>query len=347
MNLKTAQALGLAVPPSLLVCDEMIEHGRRRFANLRRALFGAVWLVTLAFSTPSRSEMLVDENVRASMLAQADGRIAHVETSNNDIFITKIGSNLMMSFRLRGAEFTQSYVNLIDADDLQMAYTQVMTAAVAYAETPKQILMIGLGGGAIPTYLARFMPDATIATVEIDPGVIEAAKRYFGILETSRVRYLAADGRVFLNRSSARHDVILVDAYHGDSVPFHLLTKEFYTLVKQRLTPNGAAAFNVRLGTKLYAATLMTLKEVFPTIEIYPVNDYQVIVIASNSFRPDDETLSRNATALQERYRFRYALPQLVAKRLDPMLAVPRSGVVLTDDFAPVEFLDSSPEQRK
>ena len=112
--------------------------------------------------------------------------------------------------------------------------------------------MIGLGGGSISTYLGRFMPDVAIDTVEIDRRVIETAKTYFGLRETERVRYLDGDGRVFLNRNKDVYDLILVDAYQGGYVPFHLLTKEFYTLVKQRLAPGGAAAFNVHDGTKLY-----------------------------------------------------------------------------------------------
>ena len=82
--------------------------------------------------------------------------------------------------------------------------------------------------------------------------MIDVAKKYFAMRETERVRYIAADGRVFLNRNKERYDLILLDAYRGGYVPFHLLTKEFYTLVKDRLTPGGAVAFNVHDGTKLY-----------------------------------------------------------------------------------------------
>ena len=53
-------------------------------------------------------------------------------------------------------------------------------------------------------------------------------------------------------------------------MPFHLLTREFYALVKQRLAPGGAAAFNVHDGTKLYASTVRTLGEVFPALDLYP-----------------------------------------------------------------------------
>ena len=103
-----------------------------------------------------------------------------------------------------------------------------MTLASLYPEEVKRILMIGLGGGTISTYLGRYMPDVTIDTVEIDPGVITAAKKYFGIRESDEVRYLDGDGRVFLNRNKQPYDLILFDAFHGGYIPFHLLTKEFF-----------------------------------------------------------------------------------------------------------------------
>ena len=145
-----------------------------------------------------------------------------------------------------------------------------MTIATIYPEEPKRILMLGLGGGSISTYLGRSMPDAAIDTVEIDRRVIEVAKQYFGLRETERVRYLDGDGRVFLNRNRGLYDLILLDAYRGGFVPFHLLTKEFYTLVKQRLTPGGAVASNVHDGTKLYHSTVKTLGEVFQAVDLYP-----------------------------------------------------------------------------
>ena len=202
---------------------------------------------------------LIDRKIRADMLKRADGRVAHIETEYNDIFITKRRNELTMSFQLKGYDYTELVANLADPDDLPVRYTQVMTLGVAYPAETKKVLMIGLGGGSISSYLGRYMPEAAIDTVEIDPGVVTAAKKYFGMIETPRVRYHEGDGRVFLNRRKDTYDLILVDAFHGGYVPFHLLTKEFYTLVKQHLAPGGAAAFNVHDGTKLYASTLLTL----------------------------------------------------------------------------------------
>jgi predicted membrane-bound spermidine synthase len=245
-------------------------------------------LVTVALATvtalsilPSRAESLIDDGVRAAMLKRPNGRLAHIETEYNDVFITKRQNQLVMSFQVKGWDYTESVANLTDPDDLPLRYAQVMTIATVYPETPNKILMLGLGGGSISTYLGRFLPDAAITTVEIDPGVIKAAKTYFGLRETERMRYPSGDGRVFLNRNSERYDLILLDAYRGGYVPFHLLTREFYTLVKQRLAPRGAAAFNVHDGTKLYASTVRTLAEVFPALDLYPTGLGETIAVAT------------------------------------------------------------------
>src|SRR5882757_6532618 len=151
--------------------------------------FATVLAAVAAFAdTICRAESLVDESVRATMLQRADGRIAHIETEYNDVFITKRQSQLVMSFQVKGWDYTESVSNLADPDDLPLRYAQVMTVATIYPEATKKVLMLGLGGGSISTYLARFLPDATITTVEIDAGVIGAAKTYFGLRESERVR---------------------------------------------------------------------------------------------------------------------------------------------------------------
>src|SRR5262245_27658144 len=273
------------------------------------------------------------------MLKRPNGRIAHIETEYNDVFITKRQNQLTMSFQVKGWDYTESVSNLVDPDDLPLRYAQVMTVAAIYPDTPGRILMLGLGGGSISTYLGRFMPQASITTVEVDPGVILAAKSYFGLRQTQRMRYVAGDGRVFLNRHKERYDLILLDAYRGGYVPFHLLTREFYALVKERLTPGGAAAFNVHNGSKLYASTVKTLADVFPALDLYPTGLGETIAVTTASPAPDKATLERNAAALQERHGFRFPLPQILQRRMDKPLAQ-AGGDLITDDFAPADVYD-------
>jgi spermidine synthase len=277
------------------------------------------------------------------MLKQPDGQIAHIETQYNDIFISKKRSELTMAFQLKGWDYTETVINLRELDELPVRYTRVMTLAVIYPSAPKKILMIGLGGGSISTYLARAMPEITVDTVEIDPGVVAAAKKYFGLRETSRVRYLTGDGRLILKRSKEQYDLILVDAFHGGYVPFHLLTKEFYTLLKEHLTAGGAVVFNVHDGTKLYLSTLRTLGAVFANVHIYPSGEGETITIATASPAPEQSALVARATELQKRYNFRYPLPGLLNRRAG-MPAIDKADV-LTDDFAPVDVLEAMGER--
>ena len=303
----------------------------------------AAALVVIALAAPglpaARADTLLDEAVRAGLLARADGRLAHIETEYNDVFITKRGHQLVMSFQIKGWDYTESVSNLLDPDDLPLRYAQVMTIATIYPEAPRRILMLGLGGGSISTYLGRLMPDAAVTTVEIDPGVITAAKTYFGLRESERMRYRAGDGRVFLNRDSERYDLILVDAYRGGYVPFHLLTREFYGLVKQRLAPGGAAAFNVHDGSKLYASTVRTLGEVFAALELYPTGRGEVIAVATAA-PADAQTLERRAAALQKQHGFRFPLPDMLRRRMDKPQSQAAGGDIITDDFAPADVYD-------
>ena len=286
-----------------------------------------------------RAPGLVDEAVRAELLKRADGQLTRIETEYNDIFVTKRRNELTMSFQLKGFDYTESVTNLHDIDDLPVAYTKSMTTALAYPNEIRKILMIGLGGGSISTYLGRAMPDVSIDTVEIDPGVITAAKKYFGIRDNERVKYLAMDGRVFLKRNQQKYDLILIDAFHGGYVPFHLLTKEFYALVKERLAPGGAAVFNVHDGTKLYVSTIKTLGAVFPSVMLHPSGEGEVATVVTAEPVAADDVLTKRAAEIQQKYAFRFALPPLLEKRssMPPM----KEAELLTDDFAPVNLYDA------
>ena len=316
--------------------------GFKRKAGATAAALLIAAAIIVAPAPGSANDALIDESVRAEILKRKDGRLAHVESEYNDIYISKRRNQLIMTFQLKGWDYTESVTNLEDPDDLPLHYSQVMTAAsLLYPAEVKRILMIGLGGGSISTYYGRAMPDVHIDTVELDQRVIDVAKQYFALRETPRVRYIAADGRVFLNRSKDQYDLILLDAYRGGYVPFHLLTREFYTLVKSRLTPGGAVAFNVHDGTKLYHSTVRTLGEVFPTVDLYPSGMGEVIATLSADPKFDRSVLATRAAALQDRYKFRYALPEVLKRRIANPQGEAKGGELITDDFAPVNLYDT------
>jgi spermidine synthase len=304
----------------------------------------AVFLVSHALLwplSPVRAEEVFDAEIRAAMLKHKSGLIAHVETVYNDIFVSKNQDVLALTFQWKGWHFQESQINLADPDDLPMLYARTATIAAIYPQDLRRVLVLGLGGGVISTYLGRFLPDATVDTVELDPGVIDVAKKYFGVRETRKSRLFESDGRVFLNRHTEPYDLIIVDAFTGSYIPFHLMTKEFYQLVRDRLAPHGVAAFNIIPGTKLYDSNVRTLKTVFDRIDLYQSRgDDAVIVMAPLDPVVDAESLRQKAVATQERYKFRFDVAKLAADwRIEPPKEL--TGDLLTDDFAPANVYDS------
>ena len=289
----------------------------------------------------ARAEQLFDPAIRAAMLKRKDGQIAHIETAYNDVFVIKYQNLLTMTFHKNKYYFQESQINLVDPDDLPMLYVRALSIATIYPHDVKRVLILGLGGGAMSTYLGRFLPDAVIDAVELDPGVIDTAERYFGVRETSNVHFIASDGRVFLNRHKEPYDLIVVDAFNGSSIPFHMMTKEFYGLVRERLAPGGVAAFNIISGTKLYDSSLVTLKNTFERIDLYRGGtEFNMAVIAPRDPVEDGEALTHKAAVAQKRYKFRFDLAKLAT---DGRIDIPKAlkGELLTDDFAPVNVFDA------
>lgn len=313
--------------------------GRRRTGPL-----AVVLLALLVPLSAVRAAGSFDPAVRAEMLKRKNGLIAHVETVYNDIFVSKQASVLKMAFQWDGWYFHESQVNLADPQELPLLYARTMSLAAIYPQDIKRVLVLGLGGGSIPVYLQQFLPGATIDTVELDPGVITVAKKYFGVRDTDSFHLIESDGRLFLSRHTQPYDLILVDAFTGSYIPFNMMTKEFYQLVRSRLAPHGAAAINIIPSEQLFDSNVRTLQRVFDNLDFFNSGDRSfvdsnVTVIG----RLDGLTtaqLQQKAGQAQARYKFRYDLSGLVAAR---RMETPKAtkGEVLTDDFAPADVLDA------
>lgn len=110
---------------------------------------------------------------------------------------------------------------------------------------PKRVGVVGLGVGTIAAY---GQSGDTFRFYDINPQVIDAAQSlFFYLRETrSRVEIVQGDARLSLEHDiTPRFDVLALDAFSGDAIPVHLLTKEAVALYLQRLNPNGVLAFHV------------------------------------------------------------------------------------------------------
>ncbi len=113
--------------------------------------------------------------------------------------------------------------------------------------SPRRVGIIGLGCGVVSAYAK---PNDTITYYEIDPDVEKIARRWFTYLDDckGRVQILIGDGRLLMQsggRGTTEYDVILIDAFTGDGIPTHLLTREAIEIYLRHLSQGGVMVFHI------------------------------------------------------------------------------------------------------
>lgn len=234
------------------------------------------------------------------------------------------------------------------------AYADYMHLPVVFRPDAQRVLMIGLGGGTVPTRYHQDYRQMEIEVVELDPAVIDVARQYFNVPADARLRLVPQDGRLFVTRGGPRrYDIILLDAYLIDTIPFHLATREFFAAARARLAPGGVLGSNV-IGalagprSALFRSIYRTMSAVFPTVYVFPVewdrfdspeSLRNIILVATDQPRLSPDAIV--AAAVQARQTPGVTLERFedVARDLYTSVVAMADVPVLTDDFAPVELL--------
>jgi spermidine synthase len=213
--------------------------------------------------------VLVAFALLTSACARADARTVVYEGDSafNHLLVEDDGRGVRsLYFEASGA--TQSAIKLGAPLDLQLAYSKSAMVVLGLVPEPRRILIIGLGGGAMPMFLRALYPKVLIEVVDIDPKVVEVARRYFGFKEDPRMKAVVADGRKYLEAAEPGFDLIFLDAYGRSEIPRHLATVEFLKEVRQKLGPKGAVVGNVWSGQSnaLYAPMVRSYARAFGEI---------------------------------------------------------------------------------
>jgi spermidine synthase len=208
--------------------------------------------------------------------------------------------------------------------------------ARTYTSNITDVLCIGLGVGIVPMEFAR--AGARVDVVEINPAMVPVAAEFFD-LEPGLLEISLDDGRHFLNRCRKQYDVIVLDAFLGDSSPSHLMTREAFAAMRRVLRPGGTLVINAFCHLEperdFFAASLnRTLQAVFAGVRMHS-DDSQNYFVATD--RPDPEFV--RAPELERIYPTLRSDARLVFARV--VRTAPDSGLVLTDDFNPAEFYDA------
>jgi len=241
-----------------------------------------------------------------------------------------------------------SYVDLDDPTHLEFGYVAtfgdlVDEVAGRDGDPGPDVVHIGGGGFTMPTYVDTVYPGSSNVVLELDPELVELARRDLGLDPSDRMMIRTGDARTgLLDVDDASADVVLGDAFGGLAVPWHLTTREFTEEIARTLRPDGVYAINVidQPPLDFLRAEVATVREVFAHVALVAPPERlrtgadgaggNVVVLASDAPLPVD--------GLRERLDARGATDTLVS---DPAAidAFTGDAPVLTDEFAPVDQL--------
>ncbi|MBD3649608.1 MAG: fused MFS/spermidine synthase, partial [Pseudomonadales bacterium] len=207
----------------------------------------------------------------------------------------------------------------------------------------KNLHLVGVGGGARPVNVKMLCPRSQFDVGGINVVYVRVAREYFDLKETPSMKVIVADARVFSKRAWLKdmtYDLVILDAFTGDYIPEHLMTREFLDEVKRILEPGGAVVANTFSTSKLYDHESVTYHDVFGDFLNFkmPITGNRVI-IATDGKLPGDEVIEERAAhfpPLLDRYGVEIEIyPRFLSR--DPDWDQDKRP--LTDQYSPANLL--------
>nr|WP_245254055.1 spermidine synthase [Paraburkholderia sp. LEh10] len=175
----------------------------------------------------------------------------------------------------------QSCMFAHDPYALALGYTRTMMGFVLFQPEPRRISIIGLGGGSLPKYCYRYLPDTAITAVEINPEVVALRSRFQIPPDDERFEVICADGAHYVNSSEHRPDVLLVDGFNADGMAPELSSRAFYTACRRQLADSGLLVANLMISDPGFRRSLRSIRDAFnDAVVLAPAEDSPDNVIA-------------------------------------------------------------------
>lgn len=261
-----------------------------------------------------------------------------------NITVTDDGERICMQFATRGYYVSQQSCQYKDdPDELVFDYARLVMAGLLVHPEPERILVVGLGGGTLPKTFRSMFPAAEIDIVEIDPAVVDVAKRFFGFEEDERMKVTVKDARVFVKQAGIfgrKYDYIVLDAFNGDYIPEHLMTKEWLEENQKILSDDGVLLANTFSSSRLYHSESVTYEAAFGWMRNVKLDSGNRVILTGNIDPVSEAELMARAEAMDpakfERFGF---TPVGIAESVHDDVDWNRDATVLTDQYAPVNLL--------
>lgn len=192
-------------------------------------------LVLIAFMSLNFSNRFNTKEV----IYRSEGILGEIKVVDRNLYNNK--ENTYKAYReLMVNNISQTIMDKQNPDKSYWDYVDVLTYNLNSYANGKNTLLLGLGGGTLYKQLEK--NDLNVDVVEIDGRIEKIAKKYFNI--NDNINVVIDDARHYINTTYKKYDIIIYDLYHSETQPIHLLTKEAFAEIKNRLNENGILIIN-------------------------------------------------------------------------------------------------------
>ena len=188
-------------------------------------------------------------------------RIRKPEADNESVYLSeKFGVRTLHI----GSDTVQSSMRLARPHDLEISYTRSMMAFLLFNPEPRQVLMVGLGGGSLAKFIYHRLPRVRTVAVEINPQVVAVARQFFHVpQDDERLNVVVGDGGAYLSNDKLCADVIMVDGYDAESQVEALSTLGFYRDCARVLGDSGILVVNLWGGDRNFITCVDRIAKAF------------------------------------------------------------------------------------
>lgn len=183
---------------------------------------------------------------------------------------------------MRFDRYVESAIRKTPPHPCLLGYTKYFHLPFLAQPETRRSLFIGAGGGVGPRAFHMHDPEMLIDVVDIDPKVLEIARTHFGLRNTPNIRTIAADGRRFVHKTECGYDCVIVDAFTtGGRIPFHLVTTEFFTRCRDKMSSSGVFVININSAiegpnARIFHSMHRTMEAAFPNTYVF-AKDYRTL----------------------------------------------------------------------
>lgn len=267
--------------------------------------------------------------------ARANGEVLHEKPTPYGTVVVTDEGNGVRALRFGRDGVRQSLVRPEDPEYLGLPYITAMLTGLALGARQQRFLVIGLGGGTLPSFLRRKFPAAEIDAVDINPEVAAVAKRWFGFREDPRMKIHVADGRKFIESVQQPYDAVFLDAFGADAVPAHLTTAEFLAAVRRAVRSDGIVISNVwRTATDPpYASMVHTHRQTFDGLHVLRVaaTNNRILLALPRQQPLTRQRFAAMAQRMSADHHFRFNAGPLVERGWTPADYEAHGGALLLD----------------